>query len=125
MYILKISAKRTVKIKNHSIKYRNEKCIELLSDKYKESGCKNIQKYFRPLTVLLLFSYIICTVMKTRITTWCTARRNTEILNIEVKVKIMRCQSATVITDVNFENTNSSITDIFLPGLKRALNFFV
>lgn len=113
MYILKISAKRTVKIKNHSIKYRNEKCIELLSDKYKESGCKNIQKYFRPLTVLLLFSYIICTVMKTRITTWCTARRNTEILNIEVKVKIMRCQSATVITDVNVENTNSSIRHFY------------
>ena len=40
MYILKISAKRTVKIKNHSIKYRNEKCIELPSDKYKKVDAK-------------------------------------------------------------------------------------
>ena len=47
MYILKNSATRTMKIsvknKNHSMKHRNEKYVELPNNKYVEEACKIFQ----------------------------------------------------------------------------------
>ena len=69
--------------------------------------------------------YTIYTVMKTRIAARSTTRRNTNILNNDVEILITRCQSATIITDVNVTNTSNSITALLVPGVRRTSNFFV
>ena len=42
-----------------------------------------------------------------------TTRLHINMLNIDVKITIMRCQGPTVITNGNVGNISSSITDIF------------
>ena len=69
--------------------------------------------------------YTIYTVMKTRIAARSTTRRNTNMLNIHFEILITRCQSATIITNVNVTNTSNSISALLVPGLRRTSNFFV
>ena len=56
--------------------------------------------------------YTIYMSMKTRITARSTTGWNTNMLNIDIEIMIMRCQSAPIIKNVTVTNTNNSITEI-------------
>ena len=56
--------------------------------------------------------YTICMVIKTKVAVRSITRWNTNMFNIDVEIMIMRCQSATIKTNINVTNTNNSITDI-------------
>ena len=53
--------------------------------------------------------YTIYTLAKKGIPARSTTRQNTKMSNVDIEITIMRCQRATVATNVNVTTTNSSI----------------